>query len=163
MLVTPDPSPPFPPALARSRLWRRLKQGCSGDRLKAQKSPGGISLGASFLKKLGQNQPTSLEAFCRNDYWRKRWDSNPRRVAPRWFSRPVHSTTLPHFRFWLRFEFYIAGRKKSSLLRSVRTPLKDSTVHHCNIRLVARPVIDLFACRQSWSSRRRVPEATPEA
>ena len=95
--------------------------------------------------------------------WRKRWDSNPRRVAPRWFSRPVHSTTLPHFRFWLRFEFYIAGRKKSSLLRSVRTPLKDSTVHHGNIRLVARRVIDLFACRQSWSSRRRVPEATPEA
>jgi hypothetical protein len=30
--------------------------------------------------------------------WRKGWDSNPRTVARRWFSRPVQSTTLPPFR-----------------------------------------------------------------
>ena len=29
--------------------------------------------------------------------WRKRWDSNPRTVARCWFSRPVPSTTRPHF------------------------------------------------------------------
>ena len=30
--------------------------------------------------------------------WRKGWDSNPRMLAHRRFSRPVHSTTLPPFR-----------------------------------------------------------------
>ena len=38
--------------------------------------------------------------------WRKRWDSNSRTVTRRWFSRPVHSTTLPHFRHRLRKKFY---------------------------------------------------------
>lgn len=28
-------------------------------------------------------------------HWRREWDSNPRTVARRWFSRPVQSTTLP--------------------------------------------------------------------
>ena len=31
-------------------------------------------------------------------YWRKGWDSNPRMLAHRRFSRPVQSTTLPPFR-----------------------------------------------------------------
>ena len=29
--------------------------------------------------------------------WRKRWDSNPRMLSHRWFSRPVPSTTRPLF------------------------------------------------------------------
>ncbi len=31
----------------------------------------------------------------RNGGWRREWDSNPRTVARRWFSRPVQSTALP--------------------------------------------------------------------
>ena len=32
-------------------------------------------------------------------FWRRGWDSNPRRATnPCWFSRPVHSTTLPPLR-----------------------------------------------------------------
>ncbi len=31
--------------------------------------------------------------------WRKRWDSNPRMLAHRRFSRPEQSTTLPPFRY----------------------------------------------------------------
>ncbi len=34
----------------------------------------------------------------RTDPWRKGWDSNPRTLSGRWFSRPVQSTTLPPFR-----------------------------------------------------------------
>ena len=34
-----------------------------------------------------------------DDFWRRGWDSNPRRATnPCWFSRPVHSTALPPLR-----------------------------------------------------------------
>ena len=34
----------------------------------------------------------------RGSEWRKEGDSNPRRLAPRRFSRPLHSSALPSFR-----------------------------------------------------------------
>ena len=42
----------------------------------------------------GQNKNGPDGSVC--CYWRRGWDSNPRRATnPCWFSRPVHSTALP--------------------------------------------------------------------
>ena len=35
--------------------------------------------------------------------WRREWDSNPRRLAPRWISRPVPSTTRTSLQIWWSF------------------------------------------------------------
>ena len=48
--------------------------------------------------------------------WRKGWDSNPRTVTRCWFSRPVHSTTLPPFHGAAR-----AGGSAACRRRAVRT------------------------------------------
>ncbi len=45
----------------------------------------------------GQKRKSGLEAAGFLLFWRKGWDSNPRTVARRRFSRPVQSTTLPPF------------------------------------------------------------------
>ena len=78
--------------------------------------------------------------------WRKRWDSNPRRVAPRWFSRPVHSTTLPHFRRQTSFAFYRSNEKKS-------TGIACSGKSGKNV-LSARLDAPKRACRRDWACPR---------
>ena len=40
------------------------------------------------------------ESSLANKVLRMGWDSNPRKVALRRFSRPLHSTTLPPIRIW---------------------------------------------------------------
>ena len=47
----------------------------------------------SYLRGLLKLLPTPLRAG-----WRRREDSNPRWLAPRWFSKPVHSAALPRLR-----------------------------------------------------------------
>ena len=50
---------------------------------------------------------------------RRKRDSNPRRCDPRWFSRPVHSTTLPflHLSDFARRSFCVGGCKYNKLFQ----------------------------------------------
>ena len=49
----------------------------------------------SRLVAVGEPLPSPVPTFVRK--WRKGWDSNPRMLLHRRFSRPVQSTTLPPF------------------------------------------------------------------
>ena len=51
----------------------------------------------SFTKAL--LYPTELRRHFAHKEQRKGWDSNPRRLSPRWFSRPEPSTTRPPFQY----------------------------------------------------------------
>ena len=42
--------------------------------------------------------PQMSKFFSRCSIWRREWDSNPRMLSHRRFSRPVPSTARPHFR-----------------------------------------------------------------
>ncbi len=57
-----------------------------------------LRLGAHELR------PLCLTAGPNPDHppgaWRREGDSNPRDLAARWFSRPVHSSALPSLRWW---------------------------------------------------------------
>ena len=59
-----------------------------------QSSPGDLGMGGA--KHVVEAQPVRPDARPRG--WRRGWDSNPRAVARRRFSRPVLSTTQPPLR-----------------------------------------------------------------
>ncbi len=116
-----------------------------------EKSPRPLCrFGAFFISMYGGMYGVfhqSPENACESKYtWRKRWDSNPRRVAPRWFSRPVHSTTLPHFRRQISFAFYRSNEKKS-------TGIACSGKSGKNV-LSARLDAPKRACRRDWACPR---------
>ena len=69
-----------------SPLWGALR----ASKFAVQICRTGFSSLTLYLKqKWGRKGPN----LC---FWRRGWDSNPRRATnPCWFSRPVHSTTLP--------------------------------------------------------------------
>lgn len=46
----------------------------------------------------GERDPLPGHKSSFNDIWRMRWDSNPRNLSVRWFSRPVPSTARPLIR-----------------------------------------------------------------
>ena len=56
-------------------------------------------------------------------FWRRGWDSNPRRATnPCWFSRPVHSTALPPLRCGLCVAHCACRAWRIQLRRRVRSP-----------------------------------------
>ncbi len=68
----------------------RDHDGCSRGRLRARSRSARLSLALPRL--------SLALRWLSGRSWRKGWDSNPRMVAHRRFSRPVHSTALPPFR-----------------------------------------------------------------
>ena len=74
------------------------------------------------------------------DFWRRGWDSNPRRATnPCWFSRPVHSTALPPLLILsmasvLRARIVVAVRFKFNNLRNLSTNDRAGLMTHIPVR-----------------------------
>ena len=66
-----------------------------------------------------QGEHSTRLSYTLTVYWRKRWDSNPRNLSVRWFSRPEPSATRPLFRFvWCQ-------KEDSNPRRRLTRPLHD--------------------------------------
>ena len=78
-----------------SRLmgWARGMGGMGAARPRMRLSHCTSRTGFNSLTLSSKTDGLQKGPFC---FWRRGWDSNPRRaISPCWFSRPVHSTALP--------------------------------------------------------------------
>ena len=104
------------------------------------------SLSPPHTPTFKRNEETPSRTTTEGFHLRKQGDLNPRRCDPRWFSRPVHSTTLPHFRRQISFAFYRSNEKKS-------TGIACSGKSGKNV-LSARLDAPKRACRRDWACPR---------